>query len=116
MALIKGISVLLVEKTLSGKDEFNREVYEKKLVKVDNVLVGEPSTDEVANELNMSGKKIAYTLAIPKGDVHIWEDTEVILPDPFKGRYRTIGKPTAGIEDNIPLCWNKKVKVECYEQ
>ena len=61
------------------------------------------------------GKKIAYTLAIPKGDENTWEDTFVTLPAPFGGTYRTIGSPTAGIEENIPLRWNKKVHLERFE-
>ena len=70
---------------------------------ISNVLIGEPA---------LNGKN--YTLGIPKGDTNDWTDTEVILPEPFAGRYRTIGYPTAGIEANIPLRWNKKVKVERY--
>jgi hypothetical protein len=33
----------------------------------------------------------------------------------FGQRFRTIGFPTQGIEELIPLAWNKKVKVERYE-
>lgn len=79
---------------------------------VENVLVGEPSAEDVVNEINLSGKRIAYVLAIPKGDTHIWENTEV----EFWGMtFKTVGIPTQGIDDNIPLEWNKKVKVERYE-
>jgi hypothetical protein len=63
----------------------------------------------------MYGKKIVYTLAIPEGDDHVWEDTFVTLPAPMGGRYHTIGIPTAGIEANIPLRWNKKVHLEKLE-
>ena len=76
------------------------------------MLVGEPSAEDVVNEINLSGKRIAYVLAIPKGDTHIWENTEV----EFWGMtFKTVGIPTQGIDDNIPLKWNKKVKVERYE-
>jgi hypothetical protein len=34
----------------------------------------------------------------------------------FGEKFRTIGAPTQGIEDMIPLSWNKKVKVVRYEQ
>lgn len=82
---------------------------------VSDVLVGEPSTDDINNALTLYGKRVAYTLAIPKGDENVWENTEVILPDPFAGTYKTIGIPTAGIEANIPLRWNKKVLIERFE-
>lgn len=65
---------------------------------IDNVLVGEPSSD---------GK--SYTLAIPKGDTHEWTDKIVEF---FGRKFRTVGFPEQGIEENIPLVWHKKVKVE----
>ena len=102
--------MILHQKTDSGEvDSFNRPVLTDGTVEVYNVLVGEPSTQEIIDTQNLYGKKLAYTLAIPKGDTHIWTDTEVEF---FGVRYRTIGKPTRGIDDNIPLEWNQKVKVE----
>lgn len=109
---IKGIPVKLSTKTQTGIDDFNRPTYEVSQEVVENVLVGEPSAEDVVNELNLSGKRIAYVLAIPKGDTHTWENTEV----EFWGMtFKTVGIPTQGIDDNIPLQWNKKVKVERYE-
>lgn len=109
---IKGIPVKLSVRTQKGIDGFNRPTYEVSQEVVENVLVGEPSAEDVVNELNLSGKRIAYTLAIPKGDTHVWEDTEV----EFWGmKFKTVGIHTQGIDDNIPLQWNKKVKVERYE-
>jgi hypothetical protein len=109
---IKGIPVKLSVKTQTGIDGFNRPTYEVFQEVVENVLVGEPSAEDVVNELNLSGKRIAYTLAIPKGDTHVWDNTEVEF---FGRKFRTIGIPTEGIEENLPLSWNKKVKVERYE-
>lgn len=109
MPLIKGITITLYEQTETGVDGFNRVVFDEDPVLVDNVLVGEPSTQDVINELNMSGKRLAYTLAIPKGDTHDWTDKRVSF---FGSMFRTIGEPIQGIEENIPLDWNKKVKVE----
>lgn len=111
---MKGITVILVEKAQTGTDELNHPIYEDSFIEVDDVLVGEPSQDEITNTMSLYGKEVKYTLAIPKGDTHDWTDTEVILPLPFEGKYKTIGYPTAGIEANIPLRWNKKVKVERY--
>lgn len=109
---IKGIPVKLSVKTQTGIDDFNRPTYEVSQEVVENVLVGEPSAEDVVNEINLSGKRIAYVIAIPKGDTHTWENTEV----EFWGMtFKTVGIPTQGIDDNIPLQWNKKVKVERYE-
>ena len=109
---IRGTTVLLTVKTQSGTDDFNRPLYTETTVPVDNVLIGEPKTEDIVNELQLSGKKLAYTLAVPKGDTHDWTDTKVQF---FGQTFRTIGKPTQGIEELIPLSWNKKVKVEHYE-
>ena len=112
---MNGITVLLEEKTQNGTDPFGRPVYTTTPKEVSDVLVGEPSTEDVTNSMTLYGKKIAYTLAIPTGDTHVWEDTYVILPPPFSGRYHTVGYATAGIESNIPLRWNKKVHLERFE-
>lgn len=110
---IHGIPIELAVKVQTGTDSFNRPVYDTEWVTVDNVLIGQPSTEEITDELNLSGKRIDYILGIPKGDTHDWEDTQVR----FWGQvYQTIGAPTQGIESMIPLSWNKKVKVMRYEQ
>jgi hypothetical protein len=112
---MRGITVKLTEKTQNGTDPFGMPKFTTAEVDVHDVLVGEPSTDDITNTITMYGKKVAYTLAIPKGDTHVWEDTTVTLPAPFEGTYHTIGYPTAGIEANIPLRWNKKVHLERIE-
>lgn len=109
---IRGITVTLYDKEKTGTDKFGRAIYSETPVSVDNVLVGEPSTEAVIDELNLTGKHIAYTLAIPKGDLNTWTDRKVGF---FGELFRVIGEPTQGIEDNIPLSWNKKVRVERYE-
>lgn len=110
--IMRGITITLLVRTQTGTDKLNRPVYQTETVTVDDVLVGEPTADDISNAQVMFGKRAAYCMAIPKGDTHIWEDTEVILPAPFAGHYKTIGYPTAGIEANIPLRWNKKVLIE----
>ncbi len=109
---IRGTTVLLTVKTQTGTDGFNKPVYTEITVPVENVLIGEPKTEDIINELQLSGKKLAYTLAVPKGDTHDWTDTKVQF---FGQVFRTIGEPTQGIDELIPLSWNKKVKVEHYE-
>ena len=107
-----GESIILYNKTQVGTDAFNRPIYEDTAETVDNVLIGVPSSDDVLNEMNLSGKRIAYTLAIPKGDAHEWSGTTVEF---WGKKFRTIGDATRGIEHLIPLAWNKKVNVEAYE-
>lgn len=113
---MKGITITLLNKLQTGTDWANNPIYEDVPEEITDVLVGEPTTDDVQQALELYGKHIQYTLAIPKGDTHDWVDTKVILPEPFAGEYKTIGYPTAGIESNIPLRWNKKVKVERYAE
>lgn len=109
--MIKGTKVVLIQKEETGTDDFGAPIYEEKQIEVNDVLVGEPSSDDISNEMSLYGKKIAYTLAIPKGDTHNWVDTDVII---FGQKYKTYGYPIEGIEENIPLRWHKKVKVERY--
>ena len=111
MARIKGITVTLINKAETGKDPFGKPIYGDVEVLVDNVLVSPTSSDDVVNQLNLTGKKAVYTLAIPKGDTHIWEDQEVRF---FNDRWRVFGIPLQGIDHLIPLDWNKKVMVEQY--
>ena len=108
---MRGMTVQLAVKTKTGLDEFNSPVYSETLVDVNDVLVGQPSTDDLVTTLELTGKHIAYVLGIPKGDTHEWADTDVII---WGERFRTIGFPQTGIQENIPLRWGKNVKVERY--
>ena len=109
---IRGTTVQLTIKTKSGTDDFNMPIYTETVEEVSNVLIGEPKTEDIINDLQLYGKRLAYTLAIPKGDTHNWKDTKV----QFWGQtFHTYGEPTQGIEELIPLSWNKKVKAERYE-
>lgn len=109
---MRGITITLHNKVQTGTDEFNAPIYSDQDVSVDNVLVGEPSGDEIVQDLNLYGKHLAFVLAIPKGDAHDWTDVEVSF---FGQKFRTYGEPTQGMDHLIPLSWNKKVKVERYE-
>ena len=111
MALIKGITIILYEKRKTGEDGFHRPIYEEIPVEVKNVLVAPDSGENVTDQTNLNGKKATYTLAIPKGDTHDWEDVTVEF---FGKKWKTTGPCLEGIEDLIPLEWNKKVTVERY--
>ena len=108
---MKGETVGLVVKTQTGTDPFGHPIYSEEIVQINDVLVGQPSSDEVLSTLNLTGKRIAYTLGIPKGDTHVWTDTEVII---WGERFRTIGFPKTGTQANIPLRWGQNVQVERY--
>lgn len=112
MGRLRGISIILYTKNKVGEDEFGAPVYEELPEVVNDVLVGEPEGSDVTDTLNLTGKRLAYTLAIPKGDTHEWRDRKVEF---FGRKFRTFGEPVEGIEGMIPLRWNKKVKVESYE-
>lgn len=112
MARIKGITVTLISKKQIDTDPFGDPIYEDDEIEVDNVLVSPTSTDDVVNTMNLTGRKAVYTLAIPKGDTNVWENQEVRF---FGERWRVFGIPLQGIEELIPLDWNKKVMVERYE-
>ena len=112
--MIKGVSITLKAKTKTGTDDFNRPIYTTTDVTVNDVLVGNPTTDDINDAFTLYGKKTEYVLCIPKGDTNTWEDTEVVLPEPWAGTYHTIGYPMAYIPENIPsgIRWNKQIKLE----
>ena len=112
MGSIKGITVTLYKKTLSGYDDFNEPIFTETQVQVSNVLVYPTTTQENLELTNLYGRKAVHTLGIPKGDTNTWENCQVSF---FGKDFRVFGIPTEGIEDNIPLEWNKKVTVEIYE-
>jgi hypothetical protein len=110
--MLKGITVTLVNKTQTGTDPFGVPIVTDTETNVDNVLVAPASSDDIVNNLSLTGRKAVYQLAIPKGDTNNWENAEVVF---FGQRWRTFGIPVMGIEELIPLDWNMKVMVERYE-
>ena len=107
--MIRGITVTLYERTQTGTDALNYPVYTETPVDVQNVLVAPVDAQEVLDTLNLTGKRAVYQLGIPKGDTHNWEDCRV---DFFGQSFRVIGPVIEGIEELIPLSWNRKVQVE----
>ena len=86
--MLKGIDIILYEKTKTGEDGFHDPIYEESPVTVHNVLVGQPTAEEITTELQLTGRRIAYTLAIPKGDTHNWDNVRVAF---FGQTFRTCG-------------------------
>ena len=81
---------------------------------VETVLVApaESGGQALPDQLTLTGRRAVYTLASPKGDNHHWEGNRVRF---FGETWQVIGIPTEGIEDLIPLQWNRKVQVERIE-
>ncbi len=112
MTHIKGITVVLIDRCETGVDPFGQPVFEEKEEPVENVLIKPNSTEDMQYQMNLTGEKAVYTMAIPKGDTHDWEDKTV----KFFGRtWKTIGIPLEGIDAMIPLEWNRKVQVKLDE-
>lgn len=111
---MKGITITLYDRTQSGTDALNHPVYTETAVSVDNVLVAPVSSTELTEIYNLTGRRAEYQLAIPKGDSHDWTAGKKV--GFFGQTWRIIAMPEEGIEKLIPLSWNKKVRVERYEQ
>lgn len=112
MDKIKGVSVTLYTEEFKGRDKDGNDIFETTPVVVDDVLVGEPTTDDITTSTDLYGKKIVYILGIPKTDDHNWMDKVVEI---FGSKYRTFGFPMKGIDSNIPGHRSTKIRVERYE-
>lgn len=110
--LIHGTTVTLIRQVEGTADAFGVPTYTETAEDVDNVIVSPATESEVTETIDLYGKRAVYTLCIPKGDAHDWENTFVEF---FGQRWRTIGKPLVYQEDLVPLSWNKKVRVESVE-
>lgn len=114
---MRGLTVTLFERAQTGTDGFNAPIYEDVPAQVENVLIGEPTTDDITTSTDLFGKRIAYMLGIPKGDAHDWQDRRVQWQDAY-GRtvtVQTFGFPITGVEGLIPGPWHMKVRCEAVE-
>jgi len=111
---MRGTTVTLYELTQTGVDELGVPIYEETPVTVEDVLVGEPSTEDIATSTALYQKQIRYMLGIPKGDTHDWMDRKVSWTDSYGITHvcMTFGFPITGIEANIPTRWHMKVRCE----
>lgn len=108
---IKGIQVILYERTKTGEDPFGVAEYTETPNTVENVLVTPVAADDVVQDLQLYGKRAAYELCLPKGDSHQWEDCRVEF---FGQSFRVYTPVQEYIEAQLPLDWNRKVRVERY--
>lgn len=109
--MIRGETVILIEKIKNGTDAFGAPIFTENEVEIKDVLIGNPSTDAVINELQLYGKRLIFVLGIPKGDNHNWQDTIVVIRGE---RFKTYGFPLTQTAANVPGRWNTQVKVEIY--
>lgn len=109
---MRGVTITLWEAYQAGTNEIGEAIMVETPVEVDNVLIAPSSAEEILDAVNLYGRKAVYTLGIPKGDAHDWENRKVTF---FGEDWRVFGIPLEGLEHLIPLSWNKKVMVERYE-
>lgn len=109
--MIRGITVTLYERTQTGTDAFHAPIWTETPVDVENVLVTPSGEQDVISDLQLYGKRSEYELSIPKGDTHVWEGARV---DFFGESWRCFQFSRSWIEANVPLKWNRKIKVERY--
>lgn len=109
---MKGTTIQLGVKTQIGTDPFGAPEYSVIFEDVKDVLVGQPSTDDIKTSTDLFGKRLIYMIGIPKGDTHNWEDAEVII---WGKKFKTFGCPITGEQANIPLRWGQNVRVGYYE-
>ena len=134
MGRITGIDVILYKNIQTGTDPFGTpmytddiypsnevfpadDLYPRDMVEVvSNVLVGQPSDEEIITAVNLYGKRISYILGIPKGDTHDWQDKIIEWTDAYGQTHRckTFGFPITGVEANLPrrVPWHMKVRCE----
>lgn len=112
VTIIKGQTVKLYEKTKVDTDPFGAPIFNEEVVDVENVLITPTTAEDIVNEMQIYGKHSVYTLSIPKGDIHIWDNCVVEF---WGKKFIQFGPVTEYQEELVPLNWNKKVKVELYE-
>lgn len=109
--ILHGIPVVLHQRIQTGTNSLNEPVFKTEPVTVENVLVYPATADDVTNTQQIYGKRASYTVGIPKGDAHQWEDAVIEF---FGRKWHTVGIVQYGISDLVPLEWNGKIIVETF--
>lgn len=111
MAFLVGQTIRLFDKIQTGTDAFKAPIYEETAIDVENVLICPVSAEDIAESLQLYGKRAVYELHIPKTDANQWENRIVEF---YGQRWQTFGIPLQWMEALTPGPWNRKVKVERY--
>lgn len=110
--MITGTSVQVIQPAVIGTDRFGNEVKTPGVpTTVNNVLVVPGATADL-EAARPEGVTVAYTLHFPKTYTGDLEGAEVVLPAPWEGTYRVIGKPGQYMDENTPTSWHMPVEVE----
>ena len=112
---MRGVTVTLWERTkTSSVDEFGAPTYTETATTVGNVLIGEPTSEDITTSTDLYGKRIRWMLGIPKGDTHDWRDSRIDWTDAYGVTHnlRSFGFPITGVEALIPTPRHMKVRVE----
>lgn len=114
---MRGETVILYEETPNGTLPTGEITYEVTPVEVHDVLIGEPSSEELLSSVDLYGKSLRVILGIPKGDTHDWVNKRVDWTDAYGNTHSfiTFGYPITGVEANIPTRWHMKVRCAQYE-
>lgn len=112
MALIKGQTITLYQKTQTGLDSFGQAIYEETPVEVSNVLIAPVSADKAPEQDGLRNVLEAYEIHIPKGDTNDWEDCRVSFWDKV---FRTVGAVKRYMAENTPGDWIGSIRVERYD-
>lgn len=110
--MIHGIDVILYDRFAVGLDDFGQTIYEETAATVHNVVVAPIESGDLIEATQIDGKTQMYELYLPKGDSHTWEDRRVRF---WEQTWETVGAPMEYIESNVPLAWNRKVRVKRFE-
>ena len=108
---MKGTTITITRKGISGYDRFGNATYAEMEETVDNVLVAPGSTSELEAS-RPEGVDVAYSLHFPKTFSGDLEGCLIALPAPWGGTYRVIGKPGQYMDVNTPTRWHLPVEVE----
>lgn len=105
-------AIQIKTRTQTGKDALNHPIYTEDWEEVSGCVVGSPSSEDIENEMNLSGKRIAYEVFLPNDDTHTWAGSEVRI----KGKqYRVIGDVKESFVSFSHIPCNKLISVEAYE-
>ena len=109
--MIRGKTVVVKTPTEWETDRFNnRVVTAYSETPVSNVLISPGATLELEAS-RPEGVSVSYTLHFPKTFMGNLEGCLVVLPSPYTGTYRVIGKPTPYQSENTPTLWHLPCEV-----
>lgn len=105
-------TIQIKTRTKAGIDALNRPVYAEAWEEVSGCVVGSPDSEDIESEMNLSGKRIAYEILLPKDDAHTWAGASVRIGSKV---YRVIGDVKESFLNLPHIPCNKRISVEAYE-